>query len=75
MPYPQLCGLVLGRRWRAASVIAEAALQKGPQDPFYAAKLQTGLFYAEQLLPGTLGLARIVKSGAGSVADADSALL
>jgi len=42
---------------------------------FYAAKLQTGQFYAEQLLPATLGLARIVKSGAGSVADADPALL
>jgi hypothetical protein len=76
VPYLQLCGLVLGGALAArASVIAEAALQKGPQDPFYAAKLQTGLFYAEQLLPGTLGLARIVKSGAGSVADADSALL
>jgi 3-(methylthio)propanoyl-CoA dehydrogenase len=76
VPYLQLCGLVLGGALAArAAAIAEAALQKGPQDPFYAAKLQTGLFYAEQLLPATLGLARVVKSGAGSVADADSALL
>jgi hypothetical protein len=76
VPYLQLCGLVLGGALAArAAVLAEAALQKGPHDPFYAAKLQTGQFYAEQLLPATLGLARVVKSGAGSVADADSALL
>jgi acyl-CoA dehydrogenase len=76
VPYLQLCGLVLGGALAArASVLAEAALQKAPQDTFYAAKLQTGQFYAEQLLPATLGLARIVKSGAGSVADADPALI
>jgi 3-(methylthio)propanoyl-CoA dehydrogenase len=76
VPYLQLCGLVLGGALAArASVLAEAALQKSPQETFYAAKLQTGQFYAEQLLPATLGLARIVKSGAGSVADADSALI
>ncbi len=76
VPYLQLCGLVLGGALAArAAVLAEAALQKTPQDSFYAAKLQTGQFFAEQLLPATLGLARIVKSGAGSVADADAALI
>ncbi|MEO8307572.1 MAG: acyl-CoA dehydrogenase [Pseudomonadota bacterium] len=76
VPYLQLCGLVLGGALAArASVIAEAALQKTAQDSFYAAKLQTGHFYAEQLLPAAPGLARIVKSGAGSVADADPALI
>jgi 3-(methylthio)propanoyl-CoA dehydrogenase len=76
VPYLQLCGLVLGGALSArASVLAEAALQKSPQDSFYASKLQTGQFYAEQLLPAALGLARIVKSGAGSVADADPALI
>ena len=76
VPYLQLCGLVLGGALAArASTIAEAAMQKSPDDTFYAAKLQTGQFYAEQLLPAAMGLARVVKSGAGSVADADVALL
>jgi 3-(methylthio)propanoyl-CoA dehydrogenase len=76
VPYLQLCGLVLGGALAArASAIAEAALQQSAGDTFYAAKLQTGHFYAEQLLPAALGLARVVKSGAGSVADADVALI
>jgi hypothetical protein len=55
VPYLQLCGVVLGGALAArASVLAEAALQETPQDAFYAAKLQTGQFYAEQLLPATL---------------------
>jgi 3-(methylthio)propanoyl-CoA dehydrogenase len=76
VPYLQLCGLVLGGALAArASAIAEAGMQASPGDAFYAAKLQTGHFYAEQLLPAATGLARIVKSGAGSVADADVALI
>jgi hypothetical protein len=33
------------------------------------------LFYAEQVLPVTIGLARIVTSGANSVVETDAALV
>jgi hypothetical protein len=42
---------------------------------FYEAKLQTSRFYAEQVLPEAVGLARIVKSGAASVAEARTELI
>jgi hypothetical protein len=76
VPYLQLCGLVMGAALfaRAAS-IAEAALQKGDEADFYRAKLQTARFYAEQLLPMAPGLARVVKAGAGSVAEAETDLI
>jgi 3-(methylthio)propanoyl-CoA dehydrogenase len=77
VPYLQLCGLVMGAALfaRAAS-IAEAALQKGGSEAdFYRAKLQTARFYAEQLLPAAPGLARVVKAGAGSVAEAEAELI
>ena len=74
--YMKLCGLVIaGALTARAAAVAEAALQASPGDEFYLAKLQTARFYAEQLLPEAPGLARIVKTGAGSVVEAKAALI
>ena len=77
VPYLQLCGLVLGGAMMARSAgIAAAKLAGGGGDEkFYRAKLQSARFYAEHLLPQSLGLLRIIKSGGASVADADPDLI
>jgi acyl-CoA dehydrogenase len=76
VPYLTLCGIVLAAALQArAAALAEAALQKNADDQFYRAKLQTCRFFAEQVVPESAGLARIVKSGAGSVAEAQAELI
>jgi alkylation response protein AidB-like acyl-CoA dehydrogenase len=77
VPYLHLCGRVLGGAMMARSAaIATARLAAGDADEkFYRAKLQTARFYAEHLLPQSLSLLRIIKSGGASVADADPELL
>ena len=90
VPYLQLCGRVLGGALltRSAAIAARRLTAAGAQpaapglaapglaDPgFYRAKLQTARFYAEHLLPQSLALLRIVKSGGASVADADPELI
>jgi alkylation response protein AidB-like acyl-CoA dehydrogenase len=77
VPYLHLCGRVLGGAMMARSAaIASARLAAVAGDEkFYRAKLQTARFYAEHLLPQSLGLLRIIKSGGASVADADPELL
>ena len=77
VPYLQLCGLVLGGALMArGAAIAAARLADGAADQkFYRAKLQTARFYAEHLLPQSLGLLRIIKSGGASVAEADPDLI
>jgi hypothetical protein len=77
VPYLHLCGRVLGGAMMARSAaIASAKLAgSGGDEKFYRAKLQTARFYAEHLLPESLGLLRIIKSGGASVADADPELL
>jgi hypothetical protein len=73
VPYLKLCGLVLaGALMARAAAVAEAALASNAGDAFYLAKLQTCRFYADQVLPEVLGLARVVKGGAASVADTAS---
>ena len=57
-----------------ASAIA-ARQTDGTDREFYSAKIRTALFYAEQVLPVTIGLARIVTNGANSVVDTDAALV
>jgi hypothetical protein len=74
--YLKLCGVVLGGCLMArAAAIAEAGLAATPGDAFYEAKLQTCRFYAEQVLPESSGLARVVKAGWGSVSEARTDLL
>ncbi len=85
VPYLHLCGRVLGGAMMARSAgIASARLAAGGasgagggggDEKFYRAKLQTARFYAEHLLPESLGLLRIIKSGGASVAEADPELL
>ncbi|HEY3730112.1 MAG TPA: acyl-CoA dehydrogenase [Steroidobacteraceae bacterium] len=80
VPYLHLCGRVLGGALMARSAaIASQRLTGGTAaggaQSFYRAKLQTARFYAEHLLPQSLSLLRVIKSGAASVADADPELL
>jgi hypothetical protein len=78
VPYLQLCGRVLGGAMMARSAgiaAAKLAAGGGGDEKFYRAKLQSARFYAEHLLPQSLGLLRIIKSGGASVADADPELI
>ena len=75
MPFLKLCGFVLGGWLMAKSACIAASKLSGPDKDFYAAKLRSARFYAEQVLPVALGLARVVKSGAASVTETDAALI
>jgi 3-(methylthio)propanoyl-CoA dehydrogenase len=75
VPYLRLCGYVAGGWLLAKSAALAATGVAGPEREFYAAKLQTAGFYAAQVLPIVVGLARLVESGAASVAESDSALI
>jgi alkylation response protein AidB-like acyl-CoA dehydrogenase len=73
VPYLKLCGVVIaGCLMGRAAAIAEAA---GGGDAFYESKLVTCRFFAGQVLPEALGLARIVQGGAGSVSEARPELI
>jgi hypothetical protein len=75
VPYLKLCGYVAGG-WLMARAAAIAGKHKdGADRDFYSSKLRTALFYAEQVLPVTIGLARTVTSGANSVVETDAALV
>jgi butyryl-CoA dehydrogenase len=75
VPYLMLCGYVIGG-WLTARASAIAARNLEGQDrSFYEAKLHTARFYAEQVLPTALALARVVQSGAESVVSTDAALI
>jgi alkylation response protein AidB-like acyl-CoA dehydrogenase len=75
VPFLKLCGFVLGGWLMAKSACIAASRLSGPDKDFYAAKLRAARFYAEQVLPVALGLARVVKSGAASVTETDAALI
>ena len=71
VPFLRLAGVALGGWLMAkAAQCASLRLASGAVDGqrgFLEAKLQTAQFYAEHILPQTLGLARIVGQGANSV--------
>jgi alkylation response protein AidB-like acyl-CoA dehydrogenase len=75
VPFLKLCGFVLGGWLMAKSASIAAGKLSGTDKDFYAAKLRSARFYAEQVLPTALGLARVVKSGAASVTETDAALI
>jgi alkylation response protein AidB-like acyl-CoA dehydrogenase len=75
VPYLMLCGYVIGGWLMAKASVIAAANLKGSDRAFYESKLHTVRFYAEQVLPRALALARIVQSGAASVVDTDAALI
>ena len=75
VPYLMLCGYVIGG-WLTAKAAGIAADNLQGQDrSFYESKLHTARFYAEQVLPSALALARVVQDGAGSVVETDAALI
>jgi hypothetical protein len=75
VPYLKLCGYVLGG-WLLAKSAALAAARPGASDrEFYAAKIRTAAFYAAQVLPGAVALARVVADGGASVVETDAALI
>jgi hypothetical protein len=75
VPYLRLCGYVVGGWLMAKSAAIAAAKQGGSEREFYAAKIRTAAFYAAHVLPTAVALARVVESGAASVADTDAALI
>jgi acyl-CoA dehydrogenase len=75
VPYLNLCGFVIGGWLMAKSAALAVARRAAGEREFYEAKLATARFYAQQLLPRSLGLARIVETGAASVTDSDAALI
>ncbi len=75
VPYLRLCGYVIGGWLLAKSAAVAAAKGPGGDREFYAAKIRTAAFYAAQVLPIALGLARVVEGGAASVVETDAALI
>jgi 3-(methylthio)propanoyl-CoA dehydrogenase len=67
VPYLKLCGLVLGGALLAKSASIAAAGRGAAGREFYQSKIHTAHFYAHQVLPAALGLARVVERGADSV--------
>jgi 3-(methylthio)propanoyl-CoA dehydrogenase len=75
VPFLKLCGYVTGGWLLAKSAALCIGKTAGPERDFYAAKIRTAAFYAAQVLPNTVALARVVESGGGSVVDTDAALI
>jgi acyl-CoA dehydrogenase len=75
VPYLMLCGFVTGGWLMAKSAAIAVSQRTGAERDFYEAKLATARFYAQQILPRALALARIVQSGAPSVTESDAALI
>jgi 3-(methylthio)propanoyl-CoA dehydrogenase len=76
VPYLRLCGVALGGWLMArAARIATTQLQGTDNPRYWRSKLQSAIHYAAQCLPLALALARTVRSGGASVADADAELL
>jgi hypothetical protein len=71
VPYLKLAGYVIAG-WLMAKSSAIAAKKSGA---FYLGKVGTARFYAQQVLPNALALARVVKGGAASVLEIDTALI
>jgi len=69
VPYLKLCGVTIAG-WLMARAAKIAAVESGEADrELFAAKLASTRFYAEQVLPRALELARIVERGSASVVD------
>jgi len=75
VPYLKLCGFTLGGWLMARTAAIAAAKTSGTEGELYAGRLQAARFYAEQILPNALALARIVECGSSSVAAAEDRLI
>jgi butyryl-CoA dehydrogenase len=63
--------LVIGG-WLLAKSAAIAAAGRGPAGKdFYQSKVRAAHFYAKQVLPQALGMAKVVEEGAASVLEAE----
>ena len=71
VPYLRLCGLVIGGWLLARSAVIAAAGRGAAGKDFYQSKIHTAHFYAKQVLPQAMGLAKIVEEGAASVLDTE----
>jgi len=75
VPYLLTAGFTIGGWLMARAAAIAADKTAGAEREFYAGKLASAQFYAEQLLPRTLALRRIVEQGAAAVVDVDAALI
>ena len=87
VPYLRLCGGVLGGALMARAAViaatqlaagsgtAPAAVSDSADAAFYRSKLQTARFYAQQLLPQSQALLRVIQWGGASVMEADPQLI
>jgi hypothetical protein len=75
VPYLKLCGYVIGGWLMAKSAAVAEGKLDGSEHEFYDAKVHTAAFYAAQVLPAALALARVVEAGAASVVGTDAALI
>ncbi|QEL65303.1 3-(methylthio)propanoyl-CoA dehydrogenase [Oryzomicrobium terrae] len=68
VPFLKLTGIVAGG-WQMAraALIAQAKIDGGDADPFYAAKVVTTRFYADHILTQADGLAESIVAGASGV--------
>ena len=74
--YMMLAGVVCGGWMMAESArLAQAAVNAGNDDPFYAAKLAAAGFYAGQVMPRSASYRRAIVDGSAAVAELDTALL
>ncbi len=71
VPYLKLCGLVIAGWLLAKSASIAAAGRGAAGRDFYQSKIRTAHFYAKQVLPQALGLAKVVEEGAASVLEAE----
>ena len=58
-----VCGWLMAR----GAIAAQAQLDAGSSDVFYANKIKTSVYFAEQILPQCEGLQIMVKNGADSI--------
>jgi len=75
VPYLKLAGFVIGGWLMAKAAAIAAGKRTGADQDFYTAKLSTARFYADQVLPAALALARVVEAGAASVLEAEATLI
>ncbi len=68
VPYLMLAGIVIGG-WNMAraALVAQAKIEGGDQDPFYASKIKTARFYAHHILPRAAALRAGIVGGAEGV--------
>ena len=71
VPYLKLCGFAIGGWLLARSAAIAAAGSGSAGQQFYRSKIQTAYFYARQVLPQAIGLAKVVEEGADGVLEAE----